>query len=277
MRCAWKELLSVLPPWLRKDVDEQGREAMQELRLRNGLPPEIITQAKNIRLYRTVTAEDIHFVVNTASSYSPWTAATIGQGYITAEGGHRIGLCGEAVMQNGEMSGMRDIVSVCIRVARDFSGIADPLGTEQGSVLIIGRPGSGKTTLLRDLIRRRSDHGQGSISVVDERRELFPTGFNTGSRTDILRGCSKAQGIDILLRTMGPRTIAVDEITSECDCHALMKAGWCGVSLLATAHAGDKRDLMTRSVYRPIIESRLFDTLVILQEDKSWKTERMGI
>lgn len=277
MRCAWKELLAILPVWCRKEVDELGHDHLQELRLRLGLPPELIRWGGNVRLNRAVTAEDLSYTVNTASRYSPWAAATAAKGYITAPGGHRIGLCGEAVIQNGVMTGLRQITSVCIRVARDIPGIARKLQCHCGSLLILGRPGSGKTTLLRDLIRVRSE--QKSVGVVDERGELFPVGggFETGSRTDILTGCGKAQGIEAILRTMSPGTIAVDEITAEEDCQALIQAGWCGVSLLATAHAASREDLYHRPVYKPLATSGLFDTLVILQSDKSWKAERMEL
>jgi stage III sporulation protein AA len=175
------------------------------------------------------------------------------------------------------MTGFRQISSLCIRVARDFPGLAQSIAFTAGSVLIIGAPGSGKSTLLRDLIRQRSDTGRGSVAVVDERGELFPSGFAAGFRTDILTGCTKVQGIEALLRTMGPDTIAVDEITSEVDCEALMKAGWCGVRLIATAHAASKEDLLSRPVYQPIVRSKLFQTLVILQQDKSFRTERMAV
>jgi stage III sporulation protein AA len=115
--------------------------------------------------------------------------------------------------------------------------------------------------------------------VVDERGELFPDagGFVTGPRTDVLRGCSKKEGIEILLRTMGPGAIAVDEITSEQDCIELLRAGWCGVDLLATAHAASKTDLHARPIYRALVKNELFDHLVILQSDKSCITERMGL
>ena len=88
-------------------------------------------------------------------------------------------------------------------------------------------------------------------------------------------GCGKKEGLDIVLRTMGPETIAVDEITSEADCRGLLHAAWCGVSLIATAHAASKTDLYSRSVYRPLLDARIFDMLVILQKDKSWRVERM--
>ena len=226
-------------------------------------------------LRRDVREEDLNYIVNVASRYSPWAAATSAQGYLTAPGGHRIGLCGEAVIQRCAMTGLRQVRSLCIRVARDLPGIAHALDHLDGSILIIGRPGSGKTTLLRDLIRYRSL--KGSVAVVDERGEIFPKGFDIGNRTDILTGCPKSYGIDILLRTMGPTTIAVDEITAETDCEAMIKAGWCGVGLLATAHAASREDLASRPVYRPLVESRLFDSIVILRPDKSWKLERMDL
>lgn len=277
MKCAWKELLSILPLWYRTEVDELGRDTLQELRLRLGLVPELVRSNGPVKLKRAVSADDLSYIVNTASRYSPWAAATSAQGYITAPGGHRIGLCGQAVVQADQMTGLRQISSLCIRVARDFPGIAQKLQYLSGSVLILGKPGSGKTTLLRDLIRQRSDMGKGSVAVVDERGELFPTGFCTGYRTDVLSGCPKEQGIDNLLRTMSPSVIAMDEITSEQDCRALLKAGWCGVHLLATAHASSKADLYARAVYRPLVSSHLFDTLVILQPDKSFKAERMEL
>ena len=116
---------------------------------------------------------------------------------------------------------------------------------------------------------------------MDERGELFPyvkdmPCFDTGKRTDILIGCGKMEGVEMALRTMGPSFIAVDEITADEDCKALIRSGWCGVRLLATAHASDLKDLYHRSVYRPLVENQLFDNVIVLQEDKSWRVERMG-
>lgn len=273
MRCAWKELLSILPTWMRNEVDRLGREALQELRLRLGQTPELIRNGDALGLDRPVTPEDLSYIVSAASRYSPWAAASMASGYLTAPGGHRIGLCGEAVVQNGNMTGLRRITSLCVRVARDFPGIAAGLDGRYGSVLILGPPGSGKTTLLRDLVRLRGE--QGSVGVVDERCELFPAGFALGCRTDVLTNCSKEQGLDALIRTMTPQTVAVDEITREGDCQALIRAGWCGVRLLATAHGTSRKDLESRPVYKTLLDSGLFDTLVILHADKSWKAERM--
>ena len=277
MRCAWTKLLDILPQRIRSRVDGLGRQSLQEIRLRSGQPPCLICSTGSVQLEDQITVDDLHYVVNTASKYSPWASWSSASGYITAPGGHRIGMCGEAIINGDELKGIRKLSSLCIRVARDFDGLASSLVSLKGSVLIIGRPGDGKTTLLRDLIRQRSRQMQGSVGVVDERGEIFPDGeiFPTGPATDVLCGCPKSEGMDILIRTMGPRTIAVDEITSEKDCDALVKAGWCGVDLIATAHAASGNDLYTRTVYRSLVQNDLFDHLVVLRADKSYVLERV--
>ncbi len=277
MKCAWNEFLSVLPPRLRTEVDNLGRESLNELHLRLNRPVELILTGRSHMLLSKATPQDIQYVVNTASKYSPWAASTASQGYITAPGGHRIGLCGDCVIQAGSVVGIRTATSLCVRVARAFVGIGNRVPSK-GSLLILGPPGVGKTTLLRDLIRIRSEYGT-AVSVVDERGELFPSGdiFDCGPRTDILTGCSKAQGVEMALRTMGPNCIAVDEITASEDCQALLNAAWCGVDLLATAHASHCNDLKRRPVYRPLVESGLFTQVIVLSRDKSWNLERMEL
>lgn len=277
MKCAWKELLSILPPHLRPIVDKYAPEIVQEIRLRMNRLPELLMNGRKISVGPPTSSEELSFVVNSASRYSPWLAATSASGYISAPGGHRIGICGEAVVKDGQMSGFRMIRSLNIRIARDFPGISGEVGNESGSVLIIGKPGCGKTTLLRDVIRRRSLRE--SVAVVDERCELFPIHafYEKDHSIDILSCCPKNQGILNLLKTMGPDVIAVDEITAEADCDALLQAGWCGVKLLATAHASDKSDLYSRPIYIPLLKKGLFDTLVIIQPDKSWRMERIRL
>ena len=276
MKCAWNAFLSILPPRLRVEVDDLGKDTLEELHLRLNQPIELILGGFSHLLKTKAGEEDIRFVVNTASRYSPWAATSASQGYITAPGGHRIGVCGDCVVQEGLVTGIRQASSLCIRVARSFVGIGQN-APKHGSVLILGPPGAGKTTLLRDMIRLRSQ--MVAISVVDERGELFPSGdiFEPGPRTDVLTGCSKAQGVQMALRTMGPKCIAVDEITAAEDCQALMSAGCSGVELLATAHAANCEDLKRRPVYRPLAESGLFEQAIILSRDKSWRMERMEL
>lgn len=275
MICAWKELLGVIPQRLRQEVDRLGREEARELRLRLGSAPELVLDGKRRMLSDTVTREDLNYCVNTASRYSPWAAATMARGYLTAPGGHRMGICGQAVIRAGEMTGMRELSSVCIRIARDFPGIAGDLAELTDSMLILGAPGWGKTTLLRDLIRLKARKGF-QIAVVDEREELFPSGLGEKGALDVLTGCPKPLGVDQLLRTMGPEIIAMDEITAREDCEALQTAAWCGVTLLATAHAASLRDFLNRPVYEPLVRKNLFEHLVILHPDKSWHLERSG-
>lgn len=274
MICAWKELLAILPPWLTREVDKHGRDNLQELRLRLDQPPQLINKDGVIWLSREVSMDDLNFCINTASRYSPWAAQSTAQGYITAPGGHRIGLCGSVISQVGTVTGIRTVRSICIRIARDFPGIARKYAGYKGSILIIGPPGSGKTTLLRDLIRQLSL--KETVAVVDERCELFPDGcFTQGKSLDVLSGCPKRDGITMLLRAMGPETIAVDEITAAEDCSALMQAGWCGVRLIATAHAATTDDLRTRPLYKPLTEHKLFEHILIMNRDKSIYAERM--
>ena len=237
-------------------------------------PPNLIGKDHVWWLNRKITISDLNFCVNTASRYSPWSAQTSAQGYITAAGGHRIGLCGDAVVQAGKMTSMRSYRSLCIRIARDFPEISQHYASLSGSILIIGPPGSGKTTFLRDFIRQISDTEP--VAVADERCELFPEGcFLYGKSLDVLSGCPKETAINLLLRTMGPVTIAVDEITDAEDCIALQSAAWCGVRLIATAHAATISDLRSRALYEHLISKNIFQHIVVMHRDKTVHAERM--
>ena len=272
MECAWKELLGVLPPVIAREVDKFQEESLREIRLRLDSPIELLLSSGSRWLSHRPTGEDLSFLVNAASRYSPWAASTMSKGFLTGPGGHRIGLCGDAVVQQGKVTGIRTLTSACIRIARDIPGIASVV--PDGSLVILGAPGWGKTTLLRDLIRHRSKSG--SVGVVDERGELFPIGFSRGERTDVLTGCGKTDGISMLIRTMSPVTLAVDEITESGDTQALLEAHGCGVTLLATAHAASVEDFRSRVVYDPLVRHKVFHRAVVLHSDRQWHWERMA-
>ena len=278
MRCQWQEFINLLPGWMRQPVDEHGAQQLQELHLRMDEPPQLILKNQSIWLNKPVRGEDLRFCINAATKYSPWTAGSIQHGYITAPGGHRIGLCGECSFEGQALKNIAPVTSLCMRVARDFYGISADTWKEQGSVLIIGPPGSGKTTFLRDLIRQISNHGKGAVTVLDERRELFPCSagkffFERGRQTDVLSGGRKQTMICCALQTMSPSVIALDEITAAEDCAALLEAAWCGVQLIATAHAGSKEELYARKTYEPLVSQGIFDTLITMRTDKTWQKE----
>ena len=275
MDCDWGSLLEVCPRWMRSQVDELGKRDLRELRLRQGRGPLLVFDGRTWELPGALTQEDLQFSVNAASQYSPWAAESMAKGYLTLRGGHRMGLCGETVVKGGCVAGFRTVTSLCLRVARDVKQAVEEECEDWGSTLILGAPGWGKTTLLRSLARKLSEKHQ--VAVVDERQELFPLGFPRGRGLDVLSGCGKAFGLDLVLRTMGPEYIALDEITAQEDTLVLIQAAGCGVRLLATAHASGREDLRRRPCYRRLAEEGIFDTLLMLRPDKTYTRERMEL
>ena len=280
MNLLLEPLIHVLPIWLRNKFRDSDLSHVLEFRLRLGQTVEIVTTVGSQLFDRIVQEDDLRFCINMASKYSPWTATSLYSGYITIEGGHRIGIAACWAIDETGRRCIQNITSICIRVAKEFRNISQDLYLFRGSLLIVGPPGSGKTTLLRDLIRSISENCTDTICVIDERKEIFPMNnnrmcFPIGPRTDVLSGCSKVKGIDMAIRCMGPHKIAVDEITAKDDCDALMEAAWCGVHILATAHASGKDDLYRRPIYKPLVECNLFQGLVVINRDKSWHLERM--
>ena len=280
MNIATESLVQVLPLWLRKMITRESLSEIIEIRLRCGHAVELVMVKGSAWVGQKVKEDDLRFCVNVASKYSPWTAASLYHGYITIDGGHRIGISGYWTIDDSGRRSIQRLFSLCIRVSKELHNISRDLYQFDGSILILGRPGSGKTTLLRDLIRQISNKRAGAVCVVDERREIFPMNgnigcYSTGLRTDVISGCPKGKGIEMAIRCMSPKVIAIDEITAAEDCTALIEAGWCGVDILATAHATGKNDLFKRPVYKPLLESGLFQGIVVMNTDKTWCFERM--
>ncbi len=275
----------VLPAALRRRVlalPAAERARIEELRLRGGRPMFLLGPEGETPLPGTeITAQTLETVLEMASRSSVHTVLDqVRNGFVTIPGGHRLGLCGTAVMDGKTLVNLRGISSLCLRVARQFPGLASevlPKLWQDGrleSTLILSPPGAGKTTLLRDLIRCLAS-GLGCpplrVGLADERGEVAAMAggvpmLDVGQRCDVMDGCPKAVGMAALLRGMDPQVLAVDEITAPEDVQAMLQAAGCGVRLLATAHGETLADLDRRPLYRSLMADGLFDRLVLIQQ-----------
>jgi len=286
--------LTILPPQLADGIRRLPsfeRERLQELRLRCGYPAAYLAgKGERILPYGIsgfqVDSACLQRLLNRATGYSTYAAASqLRYGFLTLPGGHRLGLCGQAVIgPDGELKSLKNLTSINLRIARQVTGCvieaAEYLKTNPTSTLIAGPPGCGKTTLLRELIRNRSDSCGERVGIVDERMELAACAggipnFRVGCRTDVLSGVPKHEGVYMLLRTMNPDWIAVDEITDERDVDALLRSSFCGVRILASAHVFSRDDLNSRPLYARMCQLGLFENLILMDKEHRIRLERM--
>lgn len=294
---AYRQAAQVLPLSLRGaalDLSQDKLDRVEELRLRIGHPLAVVFPQGELSVgTKPVTGRDLEQLLELASRASVHTVADqLRRGYLTVEGGHRVGLCGTPVLRDGQIHGLGRLSSAAIRVAREVTGAAAPvvkelLGADQTlcSTLILAPPGAGKTTLLRDLIRMASN-GEHMIpqrvSVADERGEVAAVWhgspqLDVGERTDVLEGCPKAVALMMLLRAMNPQVLAADEITAPEDVAALTAAAGCGVKLLATAHGGGREDLFRRPLYRALMTERVFERLLLIRTEHGRRSYRVEV
>lgn len=264
-------------------LNEQQRQDCEELRVRLGRPLAATVGGKTVLLGDGAvlpTGEELDELLARATECSVHSyLEQLWQGYLTTRHGHRLGICGQ--FPQGENRLLRGLSSVNIRVARQVHGLGKDLTLwdEEGfrSTLILAPPGAGKTTLLRELCRELSLRFR--VAVADERYEIAACAggeprFAVG-HCDVLSGGSKRDVIPMLLRSMSPQIVTVDEITRTEDCESLLECAGCGCSLLATAHGQELSDLHRRPAYRRLLEAGLFRQVILIHRVDGQRHYRM--
>lgn len=276
--CKKEELLSVFPEYLKRRFAGVLEEAdnLNEIRMGVNCPVRLIRNGKEWFLSEigsyvnqkeeawVIGEADIDAIVKHVCAYSLYAFENeLRQGFVTVQGGHRIGLAGRVVLNEDQsIRNLSHIRYLNIRVSHEIQGVADglfPYLLKEGrvcSTLIVSPPGCGKTTLLRDLVRQTSDGNElfagTQVAVVDERSEIAGCYLgipqNTvGIRTDILDACPKEVGMMLLMRSMAPGIVAVDELSGKKDMEAVRQIMSCGTGLLATMHGYCMEDIRDKS------------------------------
>ena len=284
---------ALLPPRLRRGMEGLPypvRRRVEEVRLRAGQMPMVVLNGEELPLPADgpVSERELSLTLEVATRASTHTALEqLRQGYFTLRGGHRVGLCGTAVTEDGRVKSFRHLSSLNIRIAHVVSGCGEEVltrlraGGSFPNTLILAPPGGGKPTLLRDLVRLLSNGGT-RVGLADERGEVAALWegvpqFDVGEHTDVLEGCPKAVGLMLLLRGMNPQLLACDEVTDPADCAALERCSNSGVGLLATLHARKVEDLAQKPLYRALLARGLFHRAVVIRRDSEERYRVEGL
>ena len=282
-----KEILNILPKDIyNKICNIKNIENMQEIRMNVDKEVIVLNSNEEIILDYKVTVNDLKAIMQKISNYSLYAfEEEIRQGYITIQGGHRVGLSGKCVMENDRVKTIKNISSMNIRICKEIKGCSKEIIKgiiEDGQVLntvIISPPKCGKTTMLRDLAKNISDGiedigflGKRTV-IVDERSEIaacfqgIPQ-MDVGFRTSIYDGCAKSEGMIMAIRSMAPEVIICDEIGTYKDIDSLVLAYNSGVNIIATIHGNDIEDLYKRPVFSELLENKIIKRVVILSNRK---------
>ena len=283
-----KQIIRVLSESVQKIIEQERMDfsELQEIRLRIGQPVTVLYQNEELILptmyseKKRLGKQEMKETIEHISNYSLYAYEhELKQGFITIEGGHRVGMAGQVIMEGGKIKNMKYISSINIRVSHEVLDCANKIfpyityNKQMYHTLIISPPRCGKTTLLRDVIRQISDGNRWikgcTVGVVDERSELGGCYLgviqnNLGMRTDILDRCPKADCMIMLIRSMAPQVVAVDEIGAKEDVHAIEYAMHCGCKMLATAHGDSMEEICKKPIFEKLIREKRFERYVIL-------------
>ncbi len=281
---------------LLSSLDEHTKANTQEIRLRSDCKVNlrIKGEMKTLEHLPPISTSILREAFDSICGYSVYAhRQEIAKGYITVRGGHRAGICGTAVTDNDNVTMLREITSINLRIARSFSGCSAQLfsciGFERPcGILIAGAPMSGKTTLLRDIAAGLSKGATGrryAVSVIDERGELAAVHDSTPQykciRTcDVLSGYPKGEAITAAVRSMSPEIIVCDEIGTVSEAQAIGEGLNSGVSVIASVHAHSEDELMRRPVISQLLCTGAFEYIVLLSRspmniEKIIKTEEL--
>ena len=250
-------------------------ETLHEIRIRIDKPVIFSTNNREVVTRYIAIREDLKFILQRISNYSLYAyEEEIKQGFITIKGGHRVGLAGECVMEDGHLKTIRNISSLNIRICREIIGCSNKLinyikqEDKVYNTLIISPPKCGKTTILRDISRSLSDGGK-KIVVIDERSEIAASymgvpQMNIGIRSDVLDNCLKSEGMIMAIRSLAPEVLICDEIGTLKDIEALLMAFNSGVNIIATIHGNNIEDLLKRNVFDDLFINNILERVIVL-------------